>query len=114
SLVELRAYCKSLGEPEYRGGQIYHALYAERRFNAAGMTNLPGALREKMARYDICLGLVKNRISPQRTPRARRRKRQEKHCRSRRRWKRCLCPAKAGRRFAFRRRRVARWIAGFA
>ncbi len=47
---ELRAYCKSLGEPEYRGGQIYHALYSERRFDVAGMTNLPGALREKLGR----------------------------------------------------------------
>src|SRR5208283_1724469 len=46
---ELRAYCKSIGEPAYRGGQIYHALYAERRFDFAGMTNLPGALREKLA-----------------------------------------------------------------
>src|SRR5208337_2212962 len=50
SLEELRAYCKSLGEPEYRGGQIYHALYAERKFDFAGMTNLPGSLREKLAR----------------------------------------------------------------
>jgi len=50
SREELRAYCKSLGEPEYRGGQIYHALYAERRFDVAGMTNLPGALREKLGR----------------------------------------------------------------
>ena len=49
SLAELRAYCKSLGEPEYRGGQIYHALYAERKFDVVGMTNLPGALREKLA-----------------------------------------------------------------
>jgi len=62
SLVELRAYCKSLGEPEYRGGQIYHALYAERRFNAAGMTNLPGALREKLAREaSITLPVVRQR-----------------------------------------------------
>jgi 23S rRNA (adenine2503-C2)-methyltransferase len=50
SQEELRAYCKSLGEPEYRGGQIYHALYAKRRFDFAEMTNLPGALREKLAR----------------------------------------------------------------
>jgi 23S rRNA (adenine2503-C2)-methyltransferase len=50
SLEQLRAYCKSLGESEYRGGQVYHALYAERKFDFAGMTNLPGALREKLAR----------------------------------------------------------------
>ncbi len=62
SLVELRAYCKSLGEPEYRGGQIYHALYAERRFDAAGMTNLPEALREKLAREaSITLPVVRQR-----------------------------------------------------
>jgi 23S rRNA (adenine2503-C2)-methyltransferase len=50
SREELQAYCKSLGEPEYRGGQIYHALYAERRFDVAAMTNLPAALREKLGR----------------------------------------------------------------
>ncbi len=47
---ELRAYCKSLGEPAYRSDQIYHALYAERQFDVAGMTNLPEALREKLGR----------------------------------------------------------------
>src|SRR5208337_4123907 len=62
SLEELRAYCKSLGEPEYRGGQIYHALYAERKFTAAEMTNLPGALREKLAREaSIALPEVRRR-----------------------------------------------------
>jgi len=62
SLLELRAYCKCLGEPEYRGGQIYHALYAERRFNPAGMTNLPEALREKLAREaSITLPVVRQR-----------------------------------------------------
>ena len=38
------------GEPAYRGAQIYHALYAERRFVFAAMTNLPAALRERLAR----------------------------------------------------------------
>ena len=41
---------QSLGEPAYRGAQIYHALYAERRFELAAMTNLPAALRERLAR----------------------------------------------------------------
>jgi 23S rRNA (adenine2503-C2)-methyltransferase len=45
---ELRAYAESLGEPAYRGAQIYHALYAERRFELAAMTNLPAALRERL------------------------------------------------------------------
>jgi len=62
SLEELRAYCKSLGEPEYRGGQIYHALYAERKFDVARMTNLPGPLREKLAREaTITLPAVRRR-----------------------------------------------------
>ena len=41
SAEELRAFLQSLGEPAYRGAQIYHALYAERRFEFAAMTNLP-------------------------------------------------------------------------
>jgi 23S rRNA (adenine2503-C2)-methyltransferase len=45
---ELRAYCASLGEPAYRGTQLYHALYAERNLTVAGMTNLPAALRTKL------------------------------------------------------------------
>ena len=46
---ELRAFCQSLGEPAYRGAQLYHALYAERRLNVADMTNLPAALRTKLS-----------------------------------------------------------------
>jgi 23S rRNA (adenine2503-C2)-methyltransferase len=48
SKEELRVFCAELGEPAYRGGQIYHALYAERRFEFARMTNLPVALRERL------------------------------------------------------------------
>ncbi|MGA8144839.1 MAG: 23S rRNA (adenine(2503)-C(2))-methyltransferase RlmN [Candidatus Acidiferrales bacterium] len=47
---ELRAFLQSLGEPAYRGAQIYHALYAERRFDFAAMTNLPAKLRDTLAR----------------------------------------------------------------
>jgi 23S rRNA (adenine2503-C2)-methyltransferase len=50
SKEELRAFCVALGEPAYRGAQIYHALYAERRFDFARMTNLPAALRERLAK----------------------------------------------------------------
>jgi len=50
SAAELRALMESLGEPGYRGAQIYHALYAERKFDFAEMSNLPAALREKLAR----------------------------------------------------------------
>jgi 23S rRNA (adenine2503-C2)-methyltransferase len=50
SVDELRAFAESLGEPAYRGAQIYHALYAERRFDIAAMTNLPAPLRERLTR----------------------------------------------------------------
>jgi 23S rRNA (adenine2503-C2)-methyltransferase len=46
---ELRAFCQSIGEPAYRGAQLYHALYAERNLDVASMTNLPAALRTKLA-----------------------------------------------------------------
>ena len=49
SAEELRAFVASLGEPAYRGGQIYHALYAERCLDLAAMTNLPAALRARLA-----------------------------------------------------------------
>jgi 23S rRNA (adenine2503-C2)-methyltransferase len=50
TIEELRDYCLALGEPAYRGAQIYHALYAERKFDFASMTSLPAAFREKLAR----------------------------------------------------------------
>ncbi len=50
SAEELREFLRGLGEPAYRGAQIYHALYAERRFDFGAMTNLPEALRERLAR----------------------------------------------------------------
>jgi 23S rRNA (adenine2503-C2)-methyltransferase len=53
---ELRTFLESLGEPGYRGGQIYHALHAERRFDFAGMTNLPAKLRERLA-HDAAIEL---------------------------------------------------------
>ncbi len=49
SAAELRALAASLGEPAYRGAQIYHALYAERRFELAAMSNLPAAFRARLA-----------------------------------------------------------------
>lgn len=49
SREELRAYCQTLGEPAYRGAQIYHALYAERKLGIAAMTNLPSVLRAKLS-----------------------------------------------------------------
>jgi 23S rRNA (adenine2503-C2)-methyltransferase len=49
SREELRALCAEMGEPAYRGEQLYRALYAERIFDWALATNLPVALREKLA-----------------------------------------------------------------
>jgi len=61
---ELREFCVSLGEPAYRGGQIYHALYAERKFEVARMTNLPAGLRERLANQArITLPTVRQRYA---------------------------------------------------
>ena len=49
SREELRAYVQALGEPAYRGAQIYHALYAERKLDLAAISNLPGALRTRLS-----------------------------------------------------------------
>jgi 23S rRNA (adenine2503-C2)-methyltransferase len=60
---ELREMCAAMGEPAYRGGQIYHALYAERKFALAGVTNLPAALRARLAaEATITLPAVKQRF----------------------------------------------------
>jgi 23S rRNA (adenine2503-C2)-methyltransferase len=53
SADELRAYAVSLGEPAYRGAQLYHALYAERRGHFAEMSNLPAALRARLEREAV-------------------------------------------------------------
>jgi 23S rRNA (adenine2503-C2)-methyltransferase len=53
SAEDLRALMQSLGEPAYRGTQIYRALYAERRFDVANISNLPLALRERLARETV-------------------------------------------------------------
>jgi 23S rRNA (adenine2503-C2)-methyltransferase len=64
SKEELRAFCVSLGEPAFRGTQIYHALYSERKFDVRQITNLPAALRERLSR-EACVTLpeVKRRFT---------------------------------------------------
>jgi 23S rRNA (adenine2503-C2)-methyltransferase len=49
SAEEMREFTASLGERPFRGAQLYHALYAERRFDFAAMTNMPAALRARLA-----------------------------------------------------------------
>jgi 23S rRNA (adenine2503-C2)-methyltransferase len=64
SKEELREYCVALGEPAFRGAQIYHALYSERKFNVAQITNLPAALRERLAKEArVTLPEVKQRFA---------------------------------------------------
>src|SRR6266850_1893184 len=64
SKEELREFCAALGEPAFRGAQIYHALYAERKFNVAQITNLPAALREQLAKEArVTLSEVKQRFA---------------------------------------------------
>jgi len=64
SKSELREMCAAMGEIAYRGGQIYHALYAERKFDIAQMTNLPAALRARLAtEASITLPAAKQRFA---------------------------------------------------
>jgi len=63
SKEELRDFCAALDEPAYRGRQIYRALYAERKFDFERMTNLPAALRKRLAKEArITLPEVKQRF----------------------------------------------------
>src|SRR5438105_9830650 len=64
SKKELREFCAALGEPAFRGAQIYHALYSERKFDVAQVTNLPAALRERLRKEArITLPEVKQRFA---------------------------------------------------
>jgi|SRR5437016_11222652 len=61
---ELKAFCAAMGEPAYRGAQIYHALYSERKFDVVQITNLPAALRERLSKEArITLPEVKQRFA---------------------------------------------------
>jgi 23S rRNA (adenine2503-C2)-methyltransferase len=55
---DLRRLMEEIGEPAYRGSQLYHALYAERRLDFALMSNLPAALRQRLA-SDFGIGMPK-------------------------------------------------------
>ena len=64
SKEELREFCVALGEPAFRGAQIYHALYAERKFDVRQITNLPAALRERLSKEArVTLPEVKQRFT---------------------------------------------------
>ena len=48
SLEELKKLAVSLGEPSYRGAQIYRELYARREMQIEKMTALPGEMRRRL------------------------------------------------------------------
>jgi 23S rRNA (adenine2503-C2)-methyltransferase len=53
---DLRRLMEEIGEPAYRGSQLYHALYAERRLDFALVSNLPAALRHRLTN-DFRIGM---------------------------------------------------------
>lgn len=64
SKAELRELLVAMGAPAYRGDQLYHALYAERKFRFDGMTNLPAAFRERLSKEArIALPEIKQRFA---------------------------------------------------
>src|SRR2546422_6220713 len=64
SKEELREFCVALGEPAFRGAQIYHALYSERKVDVGQITNLPAALRERLSKEArVTLPEVKQRFT---------------------------------------------------
>ena len=59
---ELRALSIELGQPAYRGDQLYRALYVDRIFDLAQVSNLPSAFREKLqADTTVALPTVRQR-----------------------------------------------------
>ena len=56
SRVELESFLESQGGPRYHGDQVFRWLYARRRFDPDGFTDLPKALRARIsqsARVDV-------------------------------------------------------------
>lgn len=50
TLEELRSLVEAWGEPAYRGNQLYHAVYAENRWQFNHITNLARPLRNRLMR----------------------------------------------------------------
>jgi 23S rRNA (adenine2503-C2)-methyltransferase len=66
SREELRRLSVDLGEPAYRGDQIYRALYAEKNFALAAISSLPAAFRQRLAQHaTVALPQVKQRYLSQ-------------------------------------------------
>ncbi|SEA64323.1 23S rRNA (adenine2503-C2)-methyltransferase [Eubacterium aggregans] len=59
TLAECQDVMQLLGEPKYRGKQLYEWLYEKKATDLSDCTNLPAALRERMAeRYGIGHGII--------------------------------------------------------
>jgi 23S rRNA (adenine2503-C2)-methyltransferase len=55
-LEEIRNFLKDLGEPPYRGDQIYHWITCKAAISFDEMSNLPKILREKLDKtFSLCL-----------------------------------------------------------
>jgi 23S rRNA (adenine2503-C2)-methyltransferase len=64
SREELRALCVGLGEPAYRGDQLYLALYVDRTVDLAQVSTLPAAFRAKLAtETTLTMPVVRQRYS---------------------------------------------------
>jgi 23S rRNA (adenine2503-C2)-methyltransferase len=50
SRSELAAWLEELGAPRYHGDQVFRWLYARRRFDPAGFTDLPKAMRAQLSK----------------------------------------------------------------
>ena len=119
SAADLRALMAAFGEPAYRGTQLYKSIYAERRFDFAAMSDLPAALRERLAaaarialpevtrRYVSADGSVRYLLSLAAAQAGR-------AAAAPRASKPSSCRRKAGRPFASRRRPAAPWTANSA
>ena len=56
-LQELRDLARSQGEPDYRGQQLFEALYGQRLGSLAAATTLPAAFRTQLAERSFSVGL---------------------------------------------------------
>jgi 23S rRNA (adenine2503-C2)-methyltransferase len=64
SKSELTDLAVSLGEPAYRGAQLYQSLYVERLFDLSKMSTLPAAFRERLANESkITLPTIRQRYN---------------------------------------------------
>ncbi len=62
SAEELRTLADTLGQPEYRGDQLYHALYTEQKFDLDAISTLPAAFRRAIAKsHNIALPAILRR-----------------------------------------------------